>query len=57
MLQWTITVDRVEGKWGVPENENGEWFIDVCTERELFLANTFIQQNIINWYIYRRGRP
>ena len=37
---------------GVDEvNENGEYLVDTCAERGLFLAN---QHKIINRYIWRR---
>ncbi len=46
----------VVGKWGIPgKNENGEWLVDVCAERRLFLTNTFIQHKIIHRYTWRRG--
>ena len=49
-------VDEVVGKWGVPgKNENGEWLVDVCAERGLFLANTFFQHKMIHKYTWRRG--
>ncbi len=35
-------------------NENGEHLVDVCTERGLFLANTFFQHKVIHWYTWRR---
>ncbi len=45
----------VVGKWGVEGvNENGEHLVDVCSERGLFLANTF-QHKIIQQYMWRRG--
>ncbi len=50
------TVEEVVGKWGVPGmNENGEWLVDVCAERGLFLANTFFQHKMIHRYTWRRG--
>ncbi len=34
-------------KWGVEGvNDNGEHLVDVCTERGLFLANTFFQHKM-----------
>ena len=51
------SVEEVVGKWGVPgRNENGEWLVDVCAERGLFLANTFFQHKMIHRYTWRRGR-
>ncbi len=45
----------VVGKWGVEGvNENDEHLVDVCTERGLFLANTFFQYEMIHWYTWRR---
>ncbi len=35
-------------------NENGEHPVDVCTERGLFLANTFFQHKLIHMYTWRR---
>ena len=35
-------VDGIVGKWEVPGvNGNGECLVDLCSERGLFLANTF----------------
>ncbi len=46
----------VVGKWGIPgKNENGEWLVDVCAERGLFLTNTFFQHKNIHRYTWRRG--
>ncbi len=48
MLKWgDECVMDVVGKWGIiGKNENGEWLVDVCAERGLFLANTFFQHRI-----------
>ena len=35
-------------------NENGEYLVDICAERWLFLANTFFQQKMIHRYPWRR---
>ncbi len=43
-------------QWGIPgKNENGEWLVDVCAERGLFLTNTFFQHKNIHRYTWRRG--
>lgn len=43
---------EIVGKWGVPGvNENGSYFVEVCAERYLFLANTFFQHKMIQRYI------
>ncbi len=39
---------------GPPVNENGEYLVDVCAERGLFLANTFLRK-MIHRYTWRRG--
>ncbi len=50
-----ICVMDVVGQWGIPgKNENGEWLMDVCAERGMFLANTFHHKNI-HRYTWRRG--
>ena len=49
-------MEDVVGKWGVPGwNENGEWLVDVCAERGLFLANTFFPHKMIHRYTWRRA--
>lgn len=40
-------------RWGV-EGVDGQCLVDVCTERWLFLVNTF-QHRMIHRYIWRRG--
>ncbi len=51
--EWVM---NVVGKWGIPgKNENGEWLVDACTERGLFLANTFFQHKNMHRYTWRRG--
>ena len=48
-------IEGIVGKWGVPGmNENGEYLVDVCAERGLFLANTFFEHKMIHRYTWRR---
>ena len=48
-------VDDIVGKWGVPGvNENGECLVDLCSERGLFLSNTFFEHKLIHRYTWRR---
>ena len=48
-------VGSVVGKWGVPGvNGNGEYLVDLCSERGLFLANTFFEHKLIHRYTWRR---
>ncbi len=35
-------------------NENGEHLVDICAERGLFLANTFLRHKMIHRYALRR---
>ncbi len=45
----------VVGKWDVDViNENGEYLVDMCAERGLFLANTFFQHRLLHRYTWRR---
>ena len=37
-------------------NENGEYLVDTCAERGLFLANYFFQHKMIHRYTWRRDR-
>ncbi len=46
----------VVGKFGVDGvNENGQYLVDICAERGLFLANTFFQHKMIHRYTWARG--
>ena len=48
-------VDGIVGKWGVPGvNDNGECLVDLCSERGLFLSNTFFEHKLIHRYTWRR---
>ena len=48
-------VDGIVGKWGVPGvNENGECLVDLCSERGLFLSNTYFEHKLIHRYTWRR---
>ena len=48
-------IEGIVGKWGVPGmNENGEYLVDMCAERGLFLANTFFEHKMIHRYTWRR---
>lgn len=45
----------VGGRWNVDKvNENGQYFVDVCTERDLFLSNT-LWHKLIHRYTWARG--
>lgn len=50
-----VEVAGVVGKWGADGvSENGEHLVDVCAERQLFLANTCFQHRMIHRYTWRR---
>ena len=36
-------------------NENGQYLVDTCAERGLFLANTFSQHKMTHRYTWARG--
>ncbi len=36
-------------------NENGQYLVDICAEKGLFLANTFLQHKMIHRYTWARG--
>ncbi len=43
------------GRYGVEEvNENGQYLVDICAERGLFLLNTFFQHKMIHRYTWAR---
>ncbi len=49
-------IGGVVGKYGVEGvNENGQYFVDICAERGLFLLNTFFQHKMIHRYTWARG--
>ncbi len=44
------------GKYGVEGvNKNGQYLVDICAERGLFLPNTFFQHKMIHRYTWARG--
>ncbi len=44
------------GKYGVDVvNDNGQYFVDICAERGLFLSNTFFQNKMIHRYTWAKG--
>ncbi len=46
----------VVGKYGVDGvNENGQYLVDICAERVLFLSNTSFQHKVIHRYTWARG--
>ncbi len=46
----------VVGEFGVDGmTDNGHYFVDICAERGLFLANTFFQHKMIHRYTWARG--
>ena len=48
-------VPGIVGKWGVPgTNENGNYLVDVCAERRLFLANTCFEHKMIHRFTWGR---
>lgn len=49
-----MEIRSVVGRWGVEGiNENGQWLVDVCTARGLFLANTFQHKmNLLTAWLY-----
>ncbi len=49
-------IGGVVGKYGVDGvNGNGHYLVDICTERGLFLMNTFFQHKMIHRYMWVRG--
>ncbi len=36
-------------------NENGQYLVDICGERRLFLSKTFFQHKMIHRYTWARG--
>ena len=51
-----MEVGNVVGKWGIEGvNENGQYLVDVCAERGLFIANAFFQHRLIHRHSWRRG--
>ena len=49
-------IGGVVGKYGVEGmNENGQYLVDICAERGLLLANTFLQHKMIHRYTWARG--
>lgn len=36
-------------------NDNGQYLVDVCAERGLFLGNSFFQHKLIHRYTWARG--
>jgi len=47
-------IGGVVRKWGVEGvNENGEYLVDICAGRGLFLTNTFFQHKMIHRYTWR----
>ncbi len=46
----------MDGKFGVDSvNENGQYLVDICAARGLFLANTSLQHKMIHRYTWARG--
>ena len=49
-------VDGITGMYGVPgENENGEWLVELCAERELVIGNTWFKKKLCHKYTWERG--
>lgn len=49
-------IEGIVGKWGVEgRNMNGDFLLEVCAEREMFLANTFFEHRHIHRYTWHRG--
>ncbi len=49
-------IGGVVGKYGVDRvNGNGQYLVSICTERGLFLSNTFFQHEMIHRYMWARG--
>ncbi len=49
-------IGGVVGKYGVEGvNENGQYLVNICTERGLILWNTSFQHNMIRRYTWARG--
>ena len=50
-----VGLGEVVGRFGVPgTNGNGEYLVDFCAERRLFLANTFFEHRMIHRYSWKR---
>ncbi len=43
------------GKLEKEVNENGQYLVDICAERWLFVANTVFQHKMIHRYTWTRG--
>ncbi len=49
-------IGGVVGKYDVEGvNENGQYLVDICAERGLFLLNTFFRHKMIHRYTWARG--
>ncbi len=49
-------IGGVIGKYGVDgAHENGQYLVDICAERGLFLLNTFFQHKMIHRYTWAMG--
>ncbi len=49
-------IGEVVRKYGVEGvNENGQYLVDTCAERGLFLSNTFFQHKMVHRYTWARG--
>ncbi len=49
-------IEGVAGKFGVDGvNENGQYLVDICAVKGLFLTNTFFQHKMIHRYTWARG--
>ncbi|KAF1010546.1 MAG: hypothetical protein GAK29_05048 [Acinetobacter bereziniae] len=48
--------DKVVGPYGdVSVNENGDQMLNVCTEKGLFISNTWFKHKLIHMYTWHRG--
>ncbi len=53
---WKHRDCRSDRKYGVEGvNENGQYLVDICAERGLFLSSTFFQHKMIHRYTWARG--
>ena len=51
-----VSREKIVGQHGVEGvNENGDHLVELCAERNVFLANTFFQHKDIHKYTWKRG--
>ncbi len=55
-IEWVQKLYLDVRKYGVAGvNKNGQYLVDICAKRGLFLSNTFFQHKMIHRYTWARG--